>query len=289
MKRGNFENIPRNGAGSLHFRDAVLDDLKLDGTNLPLCQFERVGLKAAVIRGSNLTQCLFVDVYLRLANFTEVDFTGTTFRNCNLERATFRRCNLRYCRFEHTAVDPHEIEENLPSEPNLRRDLARNLRKNFELQGDRKSADIFLTHEINAEEMELWARFVARTDYYRNKYNALERVAAVGKLAGLKISGLVWGYGYRIGRLVLSYIIITSVLALIGYFLRLQFADVELMSRGLSFWESMYQAFAETLGSMTTPFVPMSVGARVLQVTERFTGTVLLALLAAAAYRRIAR
>ncbi len=289
MKRGNFENVPKNGAGSLYFRDAVVDDLTLDGTNLPLCQFERMGLKAAKVKGGKLTQCLFVDVYLRLANFTEVDFTGTTFRNCNLDRATFRRCNLSYCRFEHTLVDPREIEACLPPQPNLRRDLARNLRKNFESLGDRKSADIFLTHEINAEENELWARFRGSTAYYRDKYGNIERASALGRFTGLKLSGLVWGYGYRICRLLVSYMIITIALSLAGYFLGLQFGDVEAATRGLSFWESVYQAFAETLGSMTTPFVPMSTGARALQVLERFTGTLLLALLAAAAYRRVAR
>jgi hypothetical protein len=64
MKRGNLDDIPNNGAGSLLFRDAARDDVQLEDANLPLCQFERVGLKAATIKRSKLSQCLFVDVYL---------------------------------------------------------------------------------------------------------------------------------------------------------------------------------------------------------------------------------
>lgn len=289
MKKGDLDKIPKKGDGSLHFQDVVHDNLKLDDANLPLCQFERVGLKGAAIKRSKLTQCRFTDTYFRLAKFDDVDFTGTTFRNCNLDRATFRGCNFRYCQFENTLVNPGEIAANLPTEPNLRRDLARNLRQNFESLGDRRSADMFLTYEISAEEEELWARVRSRTEHYKNKYNGWDRFFAFCQYIGLKFSGVTWGYGYRIRRLFVSYLILVAALGLVVYLFKFQFVDTQHNLQSLAFWEAIYQSFAETLGSMTTPFVPESIGARTIQIVQRFTGTLFLALLAAAAYRRISR
>lgn len=281
--------MPKNCDGGLLFRSEVKDGITLEKYNLSVCHFEHLGLKEAKFSNCKITQCLFSSVYLRLASFSDVDLTGTTFRNCNLDRATFQRCNFQYCRFENTTIDPDEIESCLPKEPNLRRDLARNLRKNFETLGDKAAADRFLNHEIKAEEDELWSRFRCKTSYYKARYTWGDRIVALGKWCGFKLSGIVWGHGYRIISLILSYVILTVLLAFVTFFCEAEFRHASGSIQILSLSEALYQSFAETLGSMTTPFIPESWFARCLQLQQRFVGTVMLALLVAAAYRRIAR
>lgn len=149
METAELDKLPENGS-QLLFRDTVQDNLSITGVVLRTCRFVRIGAREANFTSCSLTQCQFEDSYLRKAEFRDVDFTGSTFRNCNLEKATFKSCNLRYCTFQATHLDRDEIIGCLPVEPNLRRDLTRNLRRNFNDLGDKGAADVFLDLEIDA-------------------------------------------------------------------------------------------------------------------------------------------
>lgn len=278
------------GGTQLLFSDTVQDDLKVSGAVLRTCRFVRIGAKKAKFNSCSLTQCQFEDSYLRKADFTDVDLTGSTFRNCNLEKATFKGCILRYCTFQSTHLDRDEIIGCLPVEPNLRRDLARNLRRNFEELGDKVAADVFLNLEIDAHEQELLGGFRRKTDYYKTHYTGVDQAVAGLKLLGSKLSGITWGYGHRVRRLLISYLTLTLFLSIVTYFIGLEFTEGTTESaRALGFWESVYCTFAGTLGLGTAPLIPSSAVAKALQVGEGFVGTLFLALLAAAAYRRISR
>lgn len=289
MEKADLSNFPQKGH-HFTFCDAVNDGLKVTDASLQTCHFHRIGAKDALFERSSLTQCLFEDTYLRKARFSNVQFTGSTFRNCNLEKASFHGCDLSYCSFQATKLDRNEILGNLPSEPNLKRDLARNLRKNFEALGDKDSADMFLDIEIEAHEQELLGIFRRNTEYYRSHYSGVDQAFAGLKYLGSKLSGLIWGYGHRVRRLVMSYLVLSFFFGLITYFFRLPFVvDAQKSVRPLGFWESIYYVFAETLGLGAAPLVPASEVAKALQLCQAFLGTLFLAMLAAAAYRRIAR
>ncbi len=289
MEPAELSKFPDKGEHFL-FCDEVKDDLQVSGATLQTCHFRRVGAKKASFKHSSLTQCLFEDTYLRNAHFSEVNLTGSTFKNCNLEKASFQGCDLRYCTFHVTRLNPDEIINNLPIEPNLKRDLARNLRKNYETIGDKDSADIFLDIEIEAHEQELLGISRRKTEYYKSRYTGFDQASAVLKYSASKLSGLVWGYGHRVRRLVASYLILTLAFGFITYFCDLPFhVDPQASARNLGFWESIYYTFAETLSLGATSFAPASTLAKGLQLFQGFLGTLFLALLAAAAYRRIAR
>lgn len=289
METADLDKLPGNGS-QLLFSDTVKDGLKVSGVVLRTCRFVRIGAKDAQFNSCSLTQCQFEESYLRKARFRDVDLTGSTFRNCNLEKATFKGCTLRYCTFQSTRLDCDEIIGCLPVEPNLRRDLARNLRRNFEELGDKDTANVFLDLEIDAHEQELLGAFRRKTDYYRTHYTGVDQAVAGIKLLSSKLSGIVWGYGHRVRRLLASYITFTLLLGLATYFAGLEFSGGTSESiRALGFWESMYCTFAGTLGLGASPLSPVSPVAKVLQISEGFIGTIFLAMLAAATYRRIAR
>ena len=289
MHTADITNLPKK-CDHLVFSDAVQDDLRVANSMLWACVFHRIGARDASFEQSSLTQCFFEDTYLRKARFRDVDLTGSTFKNCNLEKATFQGCNFRYCTFQTTRLNPDEIIGCLPVEPNIKRDLARNLRKNFEALGDKVTSDVFLNLEIEAYEQELLGAFRRKTEYYRSHYSNVDQVVAGLRYLGSKLSGIVWGYGHRVRRLLASYAILSLMFATITYFGRFRFSFEDQASiRTLDFWESIYYTFAGTLGIGISPFSPVSTAAKVFQLCEAFLGTLFLALLAAAAYRRIAR
>ena len=178
----------------------------------------------------------------------------------------------------------------MPTEPNLRRDLARNLRSNSEMIGDKKSADRFLDIEIQASEELSKAIFLSATKYYKENYSVIDQVREGLKYLGSKVSGLVWGYGHRVGRLLLSYITVTILCSLTSYFGKVEFfVRGQKTSRPLLFGESIYMGFGETLGAINLGLTPVTMSGKLILLSASFLGTVFLALLAATLYRRIAR
>ncbi len=287
-KQSSLSSMPASGQLFL-FSDQQQDRMKIAGVNICASSFMRLGLKEADVKDCSFTQSNFEDCYFRKAIFKNVRFTGSIFRFCNFDKVSFQACDFRYCSFYNCKLPKDEMISCLPPEPNLRRDLARNLRANSEMIGDKKAADTFLDIEIKSTEAELKAIFLSNTEYYKKHYNLLDQVKAGAKYFISKISGLIWGYGHRVGRLFISYIVITCLWALIAYFNRVPYAISNLnIQRPLTLWESIYIAFGQTVG-LSGLDVPATLMGNIIAISESFLGALYLALLAATLYRRIAR
>ena len=131
---------------------------------------------------------------------------------------------------------------------------------------------------------------MSKTQYYKTHYNWLGQLGAGSKYITSKLSGIIWGYGHRVSRLILSYLILTFVLSLITYFFKLQFfvADGN-TQRKLFFWESISMGFSETVGASSISYVPTTFGGQLVTYSASLFGILFLALLAATLYRKIAR
>jgi hypothetical protein len=288
-KPSSVSSMPAAGQ-LLLFSDQQQDRIIVSDVNICASSFIRLGMKEAEFKDSSFTQSNFEDCYFRKAIFKNVRFTGSIFRFCNFDKVSFQACDFRYCSFFNCKIPKDEIISCLPPEPNLRRDLTLNLRANSEMIGDKKAADTFLDIEIKSTEAELKAIFLSNTEYYRKHYNLLDQVKAGTKFLGSKISGLIWGYGHRVGRLFISYIVITCLWALMAYFSRVPYAISNLnIQHPLTLWESIYIAFGQTVGLAGLAYAPVTLLGNIISISESFLGTLYLALLAATLYRRIAR
>jgi hypothetical protein len=288
-QKTSLEFMPESG-NLLLFSDQLQDNFEKSKANITASSFIRLGMKESVFQDCSFTQSNFGDSYFRNAVFRNVRFTGSSFRFCNFEKATFQACDFRYSNFFHCKLPKDEIISCLPPEPNLRRDLARNLRLNFEMIGDKKAADTFLNIEIQADEDELKAIFFSRTEYYKSHYKLLGQLQAGVKFLISKLSGMIWGYGHRIGRLILSYFLTTCFLSLITCFAHVKFlVSSNSVPRKLTFWESINMGFCETVGASSPSFVPLTLGGQIITLSASLLGTLFLALLAATLYRRISR
>lgn len=282
--------LPKKG-DLLLISDQQKDGIKITGSTIATSSFLRLGLMNAEFTDCDFTQSNFEDSYFRKAKFKNVRLTGSTFRFCNFDKAIFQGCDLRYCSFYHCKLPCDEMIACLPREPKLRRDLARNLRVNYEMLGDMKSADVFLDIEITADDEEQKSILFSKSSYYKERYNIPSRINAGIKFCVSKISGLVWGYGRRVSRLLFSFIFITAICSFITFSLGIHFSEVgQTTPHLLSLWESIYFTFGVTLGmSSGASLVPITFLGKLLVLFENFLGTLFLALLAATLYRRIAR
>lgn len=286
------------------YQDEQKDNLKFTKTDMRFCTFERLGIKKAEFSEMRITQSIFDDVYARTATFKDVDFTGTIFRNCNFDKAKFNTCKLWYCKFYNTSLPVDEIVKCLPPEANLRKDIAQNLKMNYLSLGQKDNADIFLDIEINAGQEELYEIFKAKNEYYKKKYDTLDRIGAFFKYSFSLFSGFLWGYGHKVRKLLLSY----SIMVLILSFCLFQ-CDAKFQVESIKTYQTTEpQASAsnqdsilkpELLASMeiilcesvgySTKNTPINIQAKSIVLITRFLGIIYLGLLGATLYRKIAR
>jgi hypothetical protein len=286
-----LSEIPTSDIGNnLCFQDEQNDNLQVEGVNVRFAYFYRVGMKNAKFTGGRITQSILEDVYARKAKFLNIDFTGTTFRNCNFEKATFSSCNFKYCKFENCQLPINEIVNSLPQEPNLRMDLANNLKTNFAGIGQKKHSDTLLDIEIEAEQKELKAIFLSKTGYYRERYDLIDRIESLLKLIKTQVSAFIWGYGHKVWRLLFSYCIIMLFFsALIFFFHNDYFIEGEGIERQLNLIESVFLVFASSINFPNIDYQPLNELSRIILFFVSFLGFVYLGLLAATLYRKIAR
>ncbi|WP_122433868.1 pentapeptide repeat-containing protein [Pseudomonas viridiflava] len=168
-------------------------------------------------RNARVTSCTFKSTtfnrcYFRGVIFTSCDFTSSRFIDCNFKEAKFIHCKFNYATFRRTIVESGEIIANLPYEPNVRRDLLRNLRVDARELGSVEEESLYIQHEIEASDLFCISAFWGRGEFYRKKYSAVERFGFLFQFLKSKVSGFVWGNGERPARLGLTCFVITLIL-----------------------------------------------------------------------------
>lgn len=274
----------------LVFADAEDDRLQVDKPAVSRCVLHRVGLKHAKFTEGSVVHTVFEEAYLRNASFLGVVLTGTRFERCNLSHATFDNSQLWYVEFRDCELPYANLLQNLPSQPNLRRRLLRSIRLNAHARGDYQWLNRLLLLELDTERDELRATFTGANEYFRNHFTVAERIQAFGAWAIRGFERIVWGYGLRIGVLLRTGIIVTLAFA-VAYWLSSESYLVagENAPRSLRWWESLFLSTTvlSTLGAAS--IVPTGGWGRLFVGLEGIAGAVFVGLVAAAAYRRIAK
>ena len=214
-----------------------LDEVEIYGFGGPEIKFENITitkgkfgllrLKDCVVRNCKITQSVISEQsYLRHAKFENVDFTGTTFIDSNLEKASFdSNCKLQYVKFDNCLVDSDNIIKNcLPQESNLRLGLLYQLYKNESSNGNIKKADEILYLIRETEKIEKRNTLFDKGDYFKNKRKKMsfgDKAKCFGSLLKDCIEKIIWGYGLNvlhIGVTMLAIILIFSAIyCVLGY------------------------------------------------------------------------
>jgi len=279
---------PSEGHG-LKFSDQIKDDLDIKNINVKFSSFMRLGIRDANIKDGSLLHCIFEDVYARKGTFSEVNFTGSKFRDCNFEKGSFNSCIFDYCEFNNTQLPHREIIACLPTKPNIREELARNLKVNFIGLGQKEIADLFLDIEIKAQESRMVEIFKSRTNHYKENYDLLDRLENGGLFIWSWVKRFFSGNGYSIKWICISFLFIVLLLSSIIHLSKTPFSHALLEDGPLNAIDSFKVIFAEAIKYSHSGYSPTERIGKLSLFIMRFFGILYLGLITATIYRNIAR
>jgi len=148
---------------------------------------------------SEISEC-----YFRNCRFIRCDFTGASISHSNFKGAQYEECKFNYSTWEHTSLDEEFLDNCLPSEENLARDLVRNLRVNFGHIGNYAAVNKAASIEVALTGLHLFHAAYSKQSYYRAKYKGWNRIKHGFRHAHWKVLDLLWGNGESIIRVVVT-------------------------------------------------------------------------------------
>lgn len=164
----------------------------------------RVFAVGRVFVGVSFKQSEITDCYFRNCRFIRCDFTGATISRSNFRGAQYEECKFQYSTWEHTQLDEEFLDNCLPSEENLARDLVRSLRVNFGQIGNYAAVNKAASIEVVLTGQHLYHAAYSKQSYYRSKYKGWDRGVHAIRHARWKLLDLLWGNGESIFRILAS-------------------------------------------------------------------------------------
>lgn len=192
----------------------VFPEGPLEGEDFRNMWFEDLNARKRELVGCDLSYCVFERAYFRETKFTKCKFVGARFYDCNFRGVELDRCEFDYAIFDKTLIDPADIVPNLPSAPNMRRNLLQILRANANTIGDYDALRTYVLEEMDAAVDHQSRILRSKESYYKNKYKGFwPKFKAFSKLSGLRMDGFLWGHGERPFQIFISTAVIIFFLA----------------------------------------------------------------------------
>jgi hypothetical protein len=267
------------------FGSAQLDGQKIKEGYFERCTFTNVSFKKTDLGNTRFQHCVFIGCYFRRAELVDCGFVGCRFIDCNFNHIALKSCDFRYASFSGCQLPFNELQHCLPSEPNLREDLARNLYLESGRLGLAAEARRYRMTEIHARESNLKAAVLAQSRWYREHYDPAARAVALGELILSLLNRRLWGYGQRSWVLVLNLAIAAfGLFPAIFYLLREGL--LKTAQQPVTVSDLFYFSLQNILpAGIQSGIEAVSLGTRIAAGTEAIFGIVALALFASYIYR----
>jgi hypothetical protein len=176
----------------------------VSGQNLSRQVLRRVFAVNKTFIGVRFEQSEISECYFRNCRFIRCDFTGTSIRRSNFRGSQYEECKFLYSTWEHTQLDDEFLDNCLPSEENLARDLVRSLRVNFGHIGNYSAVNKAAAIEVRLAGQHLFHAAYSKQSYYRSKYKGWSRALQAVRHVRWKALDLLWGNGESIVRVILA-------------------------------------------------------------------------------------
>lgn len=154
--------------------------------------------------GVRFKQSEISECYFRNCRFIRCDFTGASIRRSSFRGSQYEECKFQYSTWEHTQLDEEFLDNCLPSEENLARDLVRSLRVNFGHIGNYEAVNKAASIEVMLTGQHLFHAAYSKQSYYRSKYKGWVRTLHAIRHLRWKLLDLLWGNGESIFRILLT-------------------------------------------------------------------------------------
>lgn len=172
--------------------------------NLSQQVLRRVFAVEKTFSGVSFKQSEISESYFRKCKFIRCDFTGASIRRSNFRGSQYEECRFQYSTWEHTQLDEEFLDNCLPSEENLARDLVRSLRVNFGHIGNYTAVNKAASIEVMLTGQHLFHAAYSKQSYYRSKYKGWLRILHAILHIRWKALDLLWGNGESIIRVFLT-------------------------------------------------------------------------------------
>jgi hypothetical protein len=189
---------------------------RLDGVSIDLglfshCTFANVSFKGCTISDTRFVNCAFISCYFRKTKIQNSKFDGCKFVECDFPKVRVQSTSFMFPRFRGCFIAYDEMQPNLPPEPELREMVAVELAREAYAQGDTTGARKYRLAALRAHEKHLARAFTARSSYYKEHYDALERFRAGASWIASQANRLVWGNGERGTTLLCNFLILALI------------------------------------------------------------------------------
>lgn len=186
--------------------DALYASARVDGQtisrgNYAHSTFSNISFLNAKLIGCKFLNCIFVNCYFRRADLRDCSFVGCRFIECNFKKTVFEGGDYGYSTFERCFAPFSEFQYALPSRPNLKQDLARNLSLAAEQLGQSDEGRRYRLVALDANKAHLFAAVRAESEWYRTHYDVIGRLYALIQLFWHYLNSLLWRHGESALRL----------------------------------------------------------------------------------------
>ena len=139
------------------FGSMGLDGQTMQDSDYKHCTFANISFLKTIIQKGAFEDCVFIGCYFRRAEIRDSSFVGCRFIDCHFGHVAIKSSQFKYSSFRGCQIAFAELEHNLPPEPNLREELARNLSLESSRLGRSADARQYRITEIQAREADLRA------------------------------------------------------------------------------------------------------------------------------------
>ncbi|MDA2930652.1 pentapeptide repeat-containing protein [Acidobacteria bacterium AH-259-O06] len=271
-------------------QDKVYGGLRLDGNtvdkaHIEHCTFSNVSFKDVTVNSGHFVDSVFIGCYFRRTQLVNSHFVGCRFFECRFARVSIQACSFRFSSFRDCQIPFDELFHSLPSEPNIREELTRNLSLASSKLGLSSEARKYRMAEIKAREEHLSAAFLGKSQWYLDHFDAVRRVRAFGQWLLSLLNRWLWGYGEKWSVLIRNLLLISLVLFPgLFYVFRNQLRHVT--DRDTTFLDTIYFSLENvTPGGIVSGVIAEGNTVRFLAALESILGVIALALFASYIFR----
>jgi uncharacterized protein YjbI with pentapeptide repeats len=169
--------LDKDGADHLYAAQ-LLDDQSWIGRTYQNCTFANLSFKNVQIDNCSFVNCVFVSCYFRRSLLKSSRFAACRFLDCDFPRVRIHASDFAYARFDRCFIAFNEIGNALPSEHNLREDLARNLANEANAAGASRDAREFRLVAVRAQQADQWNAFRGTSNWYKTHYKGADKASS---------------------------------------------------------------------------------------------------------------
>ena len=179
------------------FAAVRLDRQKIVDADFKHCTFTNISFKQVTLQKAEFLNCVFIGCYFRRSEFANVRFAGCRFIDCDFPNIIIKSCDFRYSLFRGCHIAYSEMVYSLPSEPNLREEITRNLALESAALGLSSESRKYRMAEIHAREEHLLSAFLGKSQWYKDHFDFLGRTQSLIQWSLSLLNRWLWGYGER--------------------------------------------------------------------------------------------